>query len=277
MKSLNHRLFVFVLIWGFLIPSIGKADEWINSGEERFYFAGGVFLPAIDTKTRIDNANLGIGDVIDLKDDLGLDDTQTTFYGSSYWRFFPRHRIGVGYFRFKDETIATVQRDLQIGDEIYPLGANVSSDFKFEIFPIHYSYSFIKREKVEFSGTIGLHWYQINFGLAGSTSLGNQDIDAEVSIEEKAPLPLLGLEFNYNFTHKWTAGIHGEVFSMDSGDFSGNLVNLSARTEYWLSNHLGTGLAVNFFRLDVDVKSDDWRGAYKYKYWGPQIYLTVRF
>lgn len=277
MKSLSRLLFTFVLIWGCLVPNTGKAGEWINPGEERFKFIGGVFLPAIDTSVRVDNTSLGIGDEIDLQNDLGFDDKQTTFYGNGYWRFFPRHRIGVGYFRFKDEVSATAQRNLQIGDEIYPAGASLSSEFKFEIFPIHYSYSFIKREKMEFAGTLGVHWYRINFAVAGSASLGGMDAGAEVTAKANAPLPLLGLSFQYHFTPKWTASIMAEAFSLSIGDFDGSLVNLGARTEYWFFNYLGAGLALNAFRLDVEVDSGDWRGDLEYKYWGPQIYIMARF
>jgi hypothetical protein len=277
-KSLSRLLFAFVLIWGCLIPTTGKAGEWINPGEERFYFVGGVFLPAIDTTVRVDNKNTGgNGDEINLEDDLGFDDSQTTFYGNAYWRFFPRHRIGAGYFRFKDDTTATAQSQLEIGDEIFPVGASLSTEFKFEIFPIHYSYSFIKREKMEFSGTVGLHWYRIDFMVGGSASLGGPGADAQVTAEANAPLPLLGLSFQYNFTPKWTASIQGEGFALSYGDFDGNLVNLAARTEYWFFNHFGAGLALNWFRLDVEVDSSDWRGELEYKYWGPQIYITARF
>jgi len=191
MKSLSFLLFACVLIWGCLVPTAGKAGEWINPGEERFYIVGGAFLPSLDTSVRVDNPNLGIGSEIDLENDLGLDDTQTTFYGSASWRFFPRHRIGVGYFRFKDEVSATAKRDLQIGDEIFQAGASLFTEFKFEIFPIHYSYSFIKREKMEFAGTLGVHWYDINFSVAGFASLGGLDAGAEVSSKVGAPCPFL--------------------------------------------------------------------------------------
>ncbi len=278
MKSLSRLLFVFVLIWGCLVPTAGKAGEWINPGDERFLFVGGVFLPAIDTSVRVDNANTGgIGDEINLEDDLGFDDTQTTFYGNFTWRFFPRHRLGVGYFRFKDDTTATAQRNLEIGDEIFPVGASLSSEFEFEIFPIYDSYSFIKREKMEFGGSVGLHWYRIDFMVGGSLSLGNLDADAQVTAKANAPLPLLGLSFRYNFTPKWTASIQGEAFALSIDDFDGNLVNLAARTQYWFFNHFGAGLALNWFRLDVEVDSSDWRGELEYKYWGPQIYITARF
>ena len=277
MKSLSRLLFALVLLWGCLVPNAVKAGEWIKPGEERFKFIGGVFLPAFDRKIRVDNPSLGIGEEIDLENDLGLDDTQTTFYGNAYWRFFPRHRIGVGYFRFKDEVTATAQRDLQIGDEIFPVGASISSEFKFEIFPIHYSYSFMKREKMELAGTLGLHWYRINFAVAGSLSLSGLDAGTEVTAKANAPLPLLGLQFQYHFTPKWTASIQAEAFGLSYSDYKGSLVNLAVRTEYWFFNHIGAGLAVNAFRLDFEVDSSEWRGELDYRYWGPQVYIIARF
>ena len=130
---------------------------------------------------------------------------------------------------------------------------------------------------MEFSGTVGLHWYRVNFMVAGSASLGNLDLDHEVTAKANVPMPLFGLAYRYNFTNKWTAGIHGETFAISIGDISGSLANVSARTEYWFFNHFGAGLALNWFRLDVEVESDDWRGELEYKYWGPQIYITARF
>jgi hypothetical protein len=277
MKS-AHKLFLsIILLIGCLMPVTSNAGDWIKPGEERFYLRGGAFLPAFDTKLRIDNETLGIGDEIDLQNDLGFDDTQTTFYGSVYWRFFPRHRIGLGYFQFNEETSATASRDIQIGDEIFPVGASLFSEMEFRVFPIFYSFSFMKREKFEFTGTLGLHWYQIDFKVAGSASLGNLDGDAEVSAKANAPLPLIGLGFDYFFTPKWTAGIEFQAFSLDLGDLSGSLVNATINTEYWFFNNVGAGAALNWFGLDVDVEDNNWRGALEYRYWGPQVYLTVRF
>jgi len=80
--------------------------------------------------------------------------------------------------------------------------------------------------------------------VGGSTSLGNLDLDHEVTAKANFPMPLLGLSFNYHFTNRWTAGIHTEGFALSIDDYSGSLVNLSARTEYWFFNHFGAGLAL---------------------------------
>jgi hypothetical protein len=61
MTNLRRLLFALIIISGCLVPNAAKAEEWINPGEERFHFVGGVFLPAIDTDVRVDNTNIGIG------------------------------------------------------------------------------------------------------------------------------------------------------------------------------------------------------------------------
>lgn len=42
-------------------------------------------------------------------------------------------------------------------------------------------------------------------------------------------------------------------------------------------NNVGLGLALNWFKLDVDLDDSEWDGSANYEYWGPQIYVTVRF
>ena len=276
MSALRYVLFT-VLLMSPLLPSAAHAEEWINQGEERFTLGAGVFLPAFETKARVDSLTRGIGDEIDLHDVLGFEEDQTTFYGNASWRFLPRHRISFSYFRFKDESSATALRDLQIGDEIYPVGASLNSDFKIHTYPFMYSYSFIKRDNLEFAGTLGFHWYRIDFNVAGSASLGEVGFAADTSASTNSPLPLVGLRFDYHFTDKWTVGAHGEAFSMDVDELSGSLVNLTLKTDYWFSKHFGAGIAVNWFNLDVDVDDSKWIGNLDYNYWGPQVYLKYRF
>jgi len=259
----------------------GFAADWINLGEERFKLGAGVFLPNFDTKLRIDNKTIGTGTEIDLEDDLGFSSTETTFWVGGYWRFAAKHRLSAGYFQFDRDSSTIATTDITIGDEIYPTGASLDSNFKFQVIPISYAYSFLKREKFELAGTIGLNWTRVDFDVSGSASLGNEDLDANVSAGADAPLPLIGLLFDYNFTPKWSAGLLGEVFWLntdaDTFGFSGTLINLRLSTEYWIFNNVGLGVAINWFSLDVDVDDGDWRGRLEYQYWGPQVYAAVRF
>lgn len=281
MKAIRLITLSVIMISFFLSPHAVQAKEWIKQGEETFILWGGAFFPAFNTNLRVDNKDLGRGSNINLEDDLKFTTTETTFYAGVLWRFASRHSITASYFQFSRDSSATLAEQIQIGDEIYPVGAGIETDFTFRVIPITYRYSFLKKEKYELSGSIGVHWYKMEFKIKGNASLGAQDLDAETSASADAPLPLIGLKFNYYISPRWTASGHMEAFYLtgatDDFSLSGGLYNFKLSTEYWIFNNVGVGAAVNYFILQVDIEEDTWKGEFNYNYWGPQVYLLVRF
>ena len=279
-RSLNILLAVLFSIF-IILPNPSHAKEWIKQGDEWLTISGGVFIGKINSTLSVDNSSLGAGAEVNLEDDLDLGEDVTTYWGNIAWRFYKKHRLSVGYYQFNRDASATAKDDLQIGDEIYPAGASLSTEFKIGVLPITYSYSFLKKEKYEFGGSLGLHWSTLYFDVAGSASLGNDDVDADVSVDAAAPMPLFGLLYDYHFTPKWTVGTHGEIFFLDISDntfaFSGTITNLRVHTEYWLFNNFGLGAAVNWFALDVEVDDSEWKGDLDYQYLGLQVFANIRF
>jgi hypothetical protein len=106
-------------------------------------------------------------------------------------------------------------------------------------------------------------------------------VDTTVSGRTTVPLPLIGLLFDYHFTPQWSVGLRGEIFVLnidsDTFGFSGRFINSRLSTEYWFFNNVGLGAGVNGFWFDIDVDTEDWRGALDYQYFGAQVYLTLRF
>jgi hypothetical protein len=56
-----------------------------------------------------------------------VDENTSGGWLSAEWRFAPRHRIGFNYSRFTLHGERSIDRELHIGDQIYPVGADVSS------------------------------------------------------------------------------------------------------------------------------------------------------
>ncbi|MCU7921120.1 MAG: hypothetical protein KZQ88_00280, partial [Candidatus Thiodiazotropha sp. (ex Dulcina madagascariensis)] len=263
------------------LPITGQADGWIKPGEEKVKLGAGLFFPAFGTQLRVNNKNVGGSTAADLEDKLGLDDRKTTFWSSAQWRFAPKHRIGLSYFRFNRDASITAQEEIEIGDqEIIATGATAETEFNLQATPINYTYSFIKNGKHELGGTVGIHWYKLDFKVDASAWVADQRGRGQVSAKTNAPLPLIGLRYDYHISPQWSVNAMGEIFALDLSDdtfaFSGSLYNVRLGTEYWIRNNLGVGAAVNAFGVDVDVEDSDWKGALNYRYWGPQIYLTIR-
>jgi hypothetical protein len=280
---MNTRTTVVAVL--LLLTAIGTSSAFAESdmigiGEDKFSFAAGTFLPAFNTKVRVEGDNVGPGDDVDLENDLGIDRNDTSIYLGASWRFSPKHRILGSFFQSSRQSEVVANKDIQIGDEIYPAGATLKTKLSFNVVPVTYAYSLMQSERSELAVTGGLHWNSIKLKVEGSASAGNKDVDTEIEAKVDAPMPLLGLDYVYAFTPRWTGGARGEVFWFDySGgpiDVGGTIVNLRLSTDYWITRNIGLGAAVNYFELDVDVDSDKWKGTLNYGYFGPQIYLQAR-
>jgi hypothetical protein len=257
------------------------AQDVVRPGQERWTIMLGAFLPAFKTEMRVDNDQLGSGDNVNLEDDLGVDQDESGGWLGVEWRFAPRHRLGFTYSRFTLNGERVIERNLQIGDEVFPAGAAVSSRLRLEIIPITYSYSFLKRERDELALTAGLHWTRLRFSAEGSASLGVQDFARDSTADADVPLPLLGLRYDHHFTDRWSAGASAAVFALEFGEdtwnFEGSLWSMRLHAEYRFARNFAIGAALDGFDVGADLSAGSWKGGFDYGYWGPQIYLTARF
>lgn len=262
-----------------LAGTVARADE-LKPGDERFKFVAGWFLPAFNTKVRLDNAG-NEGDNVDLKDDLGLNEDQSGVLLGFEWRFKEKHRIGASYSSFSQHATRVIDRQITVGDEVYPIDAEIRTTWSLDMIPITYSYSFIKNESNELAGTFGIHWDSISLKLTGSSSLSADDLNAEATGSADLPLPLIGIRYDHHFSDNWSAGAGASFFSIEFGknelDAKGSLYNFRAYAEYRIKGRYGAGLAIDAFKLNVEADKPNLTGEYKYDYWGPQLYLTARF
>lgn len=265
------------LMAGFSQPGLAEYDR---PGEERFKFGAGSYFQRYDTTVRVKDSNGGA--FLNLEDDLGYDSDDSGLWLGGHWRFAKRHRLGLSYFDSKRSVTAIAQEDIDIGeDETIPAGAGYESDFRIRVVPLQYAYSFVQNDKFELAGTVGMHWYAIDYDIGGAAGIGNTTVSDSVDVEADAPMPLLGLGFDYYITRRWHLNMLGEVFylAVSAGDlnFEGSVLNTRIGTEYWLWDRVGIGAALNWFSLNVSVDDSQWNGDLEYDYWGPQVYVTARY
>ncbi len=215
---------------GCLAGTSATADS-LSPGDERFKFVAGWFLPAFNTDVRFDDTD-NEGDDVDLGDDLGMDQDQSGALVGFEWRMAERHRLGASWSSFSQTATRVIDEQITIGDEVYPIDAEIRTKWSIDLIPITYSYSFLKSESNELAATFGIHWDKISLSLNGSTSLSDDDITASTSHSADLPLPLIGLRYDHHFSDNWSAGIGGSYFSIEFGEdtleASGSLYNIRA-------------------------------------------------
>ena len=236
----------------------------------------GAFFPAIETSLEVNGVDTG--DDLDLENQLGFSDSETIFRLDGYWRFFKRHRLGFSYYQFNRDGNRTLDKEIEIGDEVFPINAEVNSELNLGFYNIDYMYSFYQGEKWEISGILGVYWVDFEFSAAGSLQVAESELQTFYqSTDFNGPLPFLGLSFEYYITPQWLAIFSGSYFQLSVSDIDGSLTNLGAKLEYQFTRNFGLGLGYDYFRIDVTGDDGELRTDIVYKYQGVQAYGILRF
>jgi hypothetical protein len=259
-----------------MLPGNVKADEGWGPGQDKWKFELGGYFPSIDTSMEING--IDPGDDLDLEESLGFSDSDTIWRIDGYWRFFKKHRLEFGYYGFNRDGNVTLTEDLEIGDEIFGAGSQVSSELNLGFYTIDYMYSFYQGEKWEISGGLGAYWVDIEFSAAGYVIVNDEPVlDDYVSTDFNGPLPFIGLAFEYYITPKWLTIVKGGYFALEVGDVDGSLANFGAKLEYQFTKTWGLGLGYDYFSIDVTIDDSSLRSDLVYKYHGVQAYGILRF
>jgi hypothetical protein len=188
----------------------------------------------------------------------------------------------LSYSQSRRDADVTALTDIEIGDgQVIQAGATVHTELNTNMLPIRYAYSFVKDESHELALSLGVHWNRVEFVVDASAWVEDEGGRRRVEAKADAPLPLIGLAYDYYLSPRWAINLSGELFYLKLNSnlvtYQGSLYNARLGTEYWLSNHFGVGGAVSVFGLDVDVDDPDWKGSLDFRYWGPQLYVVGRF
>lgn len=265
-KMLSNPSVVIGLL--LLVPAWAFAQSDLD---DRFSISLGAFITDRDTDTRLDSDVLGRGTEIDFEEDLGLASSDTVFRLDGHYRFNERHRVNFSVFDLSRDSSAAIQRDIQYGDEIFLIDTVVNAEFDITIIRLTYTYSFWQRDNGYMGVILGAHVADSKIGLA-EQNLGQSEIS-----EITAPLPVLGLRGEYEFTDRLTLSASGEFFVVEFDNVDGSLVDLYLGIDYQVIEHVAVGLGFNSVNLDVDASKSDFSGSLDWRYEGALLFFKFDF
>ena len=165
---------------------------------DTFRIQAGWFLMSADSKLRVDGATTGTE--VSMNNDLGVPKRDDTYHLNAEWRFAERHRLAISYFDMQRSGTLALTRDVTVANTFLPAGSSATTTSDTTIVPITYSYSFIKSRDSELAVTLGVHWTDMRLRVRGQSSTDKAKFDKEASAQADAPLPLLGLRYDYALT-----------------------------------------------------------------------------
>jgi hypothetical protein len=217
---------------------------------DRFNFEVEGSWVAIDTEIRIDSPTLERGTTLNLEGDLDLAADKTIPTLAFQWQIAKRHRVGVRWQDIDRSSSAQISEEIEWGDEIIPVDAEVKLNF--DIVQTFVDYAYYPWVKENWAGGFGLgfRWMDLKATLEwqGST------IEEEGTTEAKGsgPLPYLYFEYRRVFDERWRlmAGLgwlQVKIGDIDGGQWVGHV-----GMEYLVGNRWAFGAALNLATIDVD-------------------------
>ena len=242
-----------------------------------FQLALGTYIVDTDTRVRL-NGETDVGDNVNWEDTFGGGDV-TRFRIDGQWRFAARHKVRFMWFSNSRSKLATLEDEIYWGDETFPIGAKVRSQFDFDVYELAYEYSFLRRESYELSGSIGLHYTDLALAMSAKVSAAGGALERDIREAGSvgAPLPVIGLRGLWQVARNlWIDG-QVQYFALSIDEYDGSLHDYKIMATWQPKKWLGLGIGYNEFGVDVDVDKQSFNGSLDWTYRGPMLQYSVVF
>jgi len=237
---------------------------------DRFSFDLGGFYFQTSTQASLAGSSGGGGVFIDFENALGLEERNWGGIGGFLWRMTERWRLEVEYFQLDRSASRTLSKQIEWGNQVYPVGATVNSSYDFSDARVGVGYSFFKRRDKELGVGVGLHVATFK------ASIQSSGVGAEAA-DVLAPLPVLSFYGAFALTDQWAVRMRGDWLSLSYDAYSGDVRNMAIDVLYQPFRHVGFGLGMRSLAIDLTVDKADWVGRARTVFTGPTAYMTVSF
>jgi len=247
---------------------------------EKFSVSLGGFGALSSSDIRIGTDVLGAGVDIDVEDFLGVSSTVTSARLDALYRLGEkrRHRLGLSYFAFRRDGTFVAQEDFEEGDINIKAGDTVNTVYNTDLLKLDYAYSFFMDERFNLAVSGGLYVMPIELGISASPGGG------ETRTDITAPLPVVGISFDFAVSPKWILKQSFELFYLEIGNYRGGIADARFLVEWNVWEHWGFGAGLDSLRMtvestseDEDVPGVDFIGNIKMHYLGVMLYAKYRF
>jgi len=237
---------------------------------DRWTFRVGGFLTGLSTDLRLDSPTGGEGTTISLEDDLGFSSSETIPRLNLSVILGKRHQVGVGWYKTDRDSETTLTRDIEWGDETFPINVDIGGFYNTEFLTVSYTYYFYSSETTALGIQGGLVYANLGAGIG--IRLAGPGFEAEEDLSSDIPVPQLGFSVRTYLGKRFVFnGALGYV-AFDLDDWEGSVATALVGVEHRTWKNFGFGLGYSYSAYDVDAKSKDFLGRFEYIIDGFEIY-----
>ncbi len=231
----------------------------------------GGFFSNINSKLSRDTADGIPGFEIDLEDVLNAPDTETAIEGDMIWRIGDHHRLEFGYFELVRDGRATLQDDLEFGDQLFPAGTQIDSSIDYSSLRFGYTFYLMRDSQKELGIMGGLHLTELATDIrADGTPLVEKS-------RSSTPLPVIGLNGAVFLGDKTSLRARIHIFRTDFDQHEGSLNYAALDLERRFGNSFSVGIGYNFYGVKLSSKDDALNGSLEIRHHGPVLFTSFGF
>jgi len=245
--------------------------------EDDFVISLGGFFPRKEFRISVDGQVPGRD--VDLIRAADSSKTESTASLTARWKFGEKWSVAGQFWSTRNRGEAVLSEDVHWGDKVLRAGSHVGAGSDLDLARVFFGREFFTNdEQHEFGLGVGLHWLRIGAFIEGEVFVNDQSGGfRRESVSANLPLPNIGAWYWRSLSPRWLLTTHADWFHASIGDYSGGLWNIGAGIQYQPWEHVGFGLAYQYFKIDVDVDKSNWAGHAQLTQDGPFLSLNANW
>jgi hypothetical protein len=246
------------------------AKVWLK--KPNFSIRLGSIFSDVSNQFRIDGAD-GEGTLIDAHDVLKLPKNGTALRAKGDFRVAKWFGVEVEYYRISDSSSTVIDRDITVGDEIFPINETVSTSFTRSFLDTSLKFYFIHKPRLDLGLYLGANIHFIELTMDADPS------GRSVYKNPWYPVPSIGATFTYSLGPRWY--VYGKAgyfyYKIKDSNRSLDSVRFDINMDYYFWKSLGIGVTYEYIKSSTERNSAEFAGMVSNRSSSIQIYLAVGF
>jgi len=238
---------------------------------DRLAVRGLFYMPDFVTQVRNDASNGTPGTLLSGEDTLGLPDQRKLGTLDLQFRLLERHRIRATFSDLSRKGDEVINQQIRFGDDVFVVNDRVLSKMDLRKLDLTYTYSFLRREKIELAAGLALHLLQAEGVLEAPARFVRENLDVA------GPFATLAFDGTWRFTKRFSLNAQGNYLKGHVDDVRGSYKSWNADVQFrWRPNFaLGAGYATTRFFLQSSDPNES--GLFRFNYKGPTAFIRVSY
>ena len=227
------------------------------------------YMPTIATDVRYDATNGTLGTPLTGEGTLGLQDQLKQASMDLQFRMLDRHRIRAQFYKQTRSGDVVLNQQVRFGDDVYLVNDRVVSKMDLRKLDLAYTYSFLRREKIELSAGLAIHLLQAQGTLDAPARFVSENLDVA------GPFATLAFDGTWRFTKRFSLNAQANYLKGHVDTVRGSYTAWNADVQFRVRPNftLGAGYSATRFFLDSSDPTDS--GLFRFDYKGPQAFIRV--